>query len=54
MTVQNKVEPAARALLAERAAGFVPVSATALGLALWHYRGGTWELAAQYGFVPEG
>jgi 2'-5' RNA ligase len=51
VTVQNKVTPAeARALLAELTAAFVPFEALALGLDLWRYRGGPWELAAPFPF----
>jgi 2'-5' RNA ligase len=51
VTVQNKVTPAdARALLARLSASFVPFDAVALGLVLWRYRGGPWELADEYTF----
>lgn len=51
VTVQNKVAPeTARALLAELAAGFSPFAATGEGLQLWHYRGGPWEAAGEFGF----
>ena len=51
VTVQNKVEPAvARALHAELAAAFQPESVTAVGLGLWHYRGGPWEAEAVFQF----
>ena len=51
VTVQNKVEPAvARALHAELSAGFTPWTATARGLGLWHYRGGPWDLDAEFPF----
>ena len=44
VTVQNKVTPAeARTLLAQLSASFEPFEAVALGLDLWHYRGGPWE-----------
>ncbi len=43
-TIQNKVSPeTARATLRDLGAGFTPFTATAEGLALWHYRGGPWE-----------
>ncbi len=52
VTVQNKVTPAeARALMASLAASFVPFSARAEGLLLWHYRGGPWELARSFPFL---
>jgi 2'-5' RNA ligase len=51
VTVQNKVTPAeARALLAELTAAFVPFETVALGLDLWRYRGGPWELEASFPF----
>jgi 2'-5' RNA ligase len=51
VTVQNKVEPgAARALLSELSAAFTPFTATALGLALWRYRGGPWDLETEHRF----
>ena len=44
VTVQNKTTPAAaRALLAELSADFVPYAVRARGLALWRYLGGPWE-----------
>lgn len=53
VTVQNKVEPAAaRALLQELQAGFVPHTVTATGLALWRYLGGPWEPLGDYLFSP--
>ena len=52
VTVQNRVEPAAaRALLAELSAGFAPFGLRAEGLAVWRYRGGPWELEAEYPFT---
>ena len=51
VTVPNKVTPAqARALLAELAATFVPFQTLALGLDLWRYRGGPWELGMSLPF----
>lgn len=51
-TVQNKVPPeAARALHAALLATSPPRAATAIGLRLWHYRGGPWEPAAQFDFT---
>ena len=53
--MQNKVEPAAaRALLAELGAGFVPWDARGEGLLLWRYRGGPWEPAADIPFRGSG
>lgn len=52
-TVQNKVSPeAARALLARLQTELAPREATATGLRLWHYRGGPWEAAAEFGLTP--
>ena len=49
VTVQNKVEPqAARALLAELSASFVPYAVRATGLALWRYLGGPWEEVGRF------
>ncbi len=46
VVVQNKVTPAAaRDLLAELERGFVPREVEAVGLDLWRYLGGPWELA---------
>ena len=54
VTVQNKVSPqAARALLAELTAGFVPERTRAVALALWRYRGGPWEPVARFAFAGE-
>lgn len=51
ITVQNKVDPAdARALEQSLRAEFRPRPLHIAGLAAWHYRGGPWELAAQYKF----
>jgi 2'-5' RNA ligase len=55
VTVQNKVTAeAARRCLADLAASRPPAPVTAAGLALWHYRGGPWELADAYGFGEAG
>lgn len=54
VTVQNKVSPAAaRALLDELRAGFVPGEARADGLDLWRYAGGPWEPDGGYAFRPD-
>ena len=51
VTVQNKVAPKqARATLAQLAAQPLPPDAEALGLALWHYRGGPWQAVQTVGF----
>ncbi len=51
IVIQNKATPeAARALLAELERGFHALEADAVGLDLWHYLGGPWELAATFGF----
>lgn len=50
-TVQNKVAAeTARALHAELAASLSPRAATAEGLLLWRYRGGSWEAAGRFAF----
>jgi 2'-5' RNA ligase len=52
VTVQNKVEPAAaRALLAELAAGFAPRPLRLGALAAWWYRGGPWEPLSRHPFA---
>ncbi len=51
VTVQNKVEPAARQLLADLQADFQPFTATGTGLRLWAYRGGPWEPRATLPFA---
>lgn len=51
ITIQNKAEPAAaRALLARLEAGGLDAQGDLVGLDLWHYRGGPWELAGRFGF----
>lgn len=51
VTVQNKVDhAAARQLLADLQAGFVPFEAVGTGLHLWAYRGGPWESVARLPF----
>ncbi len=51
VVVQNKGAPeAARALLRELEAGFVPWTVRAEGLDLWHYMGGPWEHARTFAF----
>ena len=51
VVVQNKVTPAAaQILLRSLESDFVPWSIEALGLDLWHYLGGPWELAETFLF----
>lgn len=55
VTVQNKVTPdAARALLVEMQATFVPFAIEARGLLLWRYLGGPWDQAAALPFAGVG
>ena len=52
VVVQNKVTAeAARALLAQLEREFAPWTVEALGLELWHYLGGPWELARRFPFA---
>jgi 2'-5' RNA ligase len=52
VTIQNKVRAAeAKALHDAMSAAFVPFEVTATGLLLWHYRGGPWEAAGEFGFT---
>lgn len=49
VTIQNKAQPeAARALRDAMQAGFAPFAVRAVGLRLWHYLGGPWELAGEH------
>ncbi len=51
IVIQNKVEPdQASALYGTLLAEFVPFTATARGLGLWHYRGGPWQRGAEIAF----
>ena len=51
VTIQNKADPAeARALNTRLMQGFTPLAGTATGVALWHYLGGPWDLAATFPF----
>jgi 2'-5' RNA ligase len=51
VTVQNKVSPErARALQKELQATFTPFEFQGVGLSLWRYLGGPWELAHTYLF----
>ncbi len=55
VVVQNKATPErAKALLAELQAGFQARRVEAVGLQLWHYLGGPWELAESFGFTARG
>lgn len=52
VTVQNKVDPAtARATVAALTAAFVPHVVAAIGLELWRYVGGPWELENRFPFT---
>ena len=52
VTVQNKVTPEqARRTLATLSAEPGPGPVTAIGLALWRYRGGPWEAAGLFAFA---
>ena len=52
VTIQNKVDPVeARALLAEVQKKFTPVDGQAVGLGLYKYLGGPWELVENYLFT---
>ena len=52
IVVQNKSTPErARLLLAELERTFHALEADALGVDLWHYLGGPWELAATFPFA---
>ena len=51
VTIQNKTPaPAAKALFDELSASFEPFEVTATGFLLWHYRGGPWQAAGEFGF----
>ena len=51
VVVQNKATPErAKILLAELQVGFQARRVEAVGLQLWHYLGGPWELAESFGF----
>lgn len=52
VVVQNKVEPSeARELLEALRGSFVASEAEAVGMDLWHYLGGPWELARTFAFA---
>lgn len=51
ITIQNKAEPAAaRALLARLEPQGLDAQGDIVGLDLWHYRGGPWEIAERFAF----
>ena len=51
VTIQNKaVSTDARRLHTDLKAAFVPFGGEALGLQVWTYRGGPWDMRAQYNF----
>ena len=55
VVVQNKSTPErAKLLLTELQAGFQPRRVEAVGLQLWHYLGGPWELAERFEFTAHG
>ena len=52
ITVQNKVDPeVARATVADLTASFVPTVIRGIGLDLWRYVGGPWELVRSFPFA---
>ena len=52
VTVQNKADPAdARGLYERLRATWSPLTGTATGLLLWHFRGGPWEPAGTFPFA---
>ncbi len=52
VTVQNKADPAeARGLYERLRATWSPLTGTATGLLLWHYRGGPWAPAGSFPFA---
>lgn len=52
VTVQNKVSPEAARDLHAALSGDPPARTAVVALGLWRYRGGPWEPAATYRFVP--
>lgn len=51
ITIQNKVAPdEARALFENLRANWKPLAGKAVGLQLWQYLGGPWELAGEFSF----
>ena len=52
VTIQNKVTPDAATALARQLAGdFRPFPANGMGLILWQYRGGPWQMERQFPFA---
>lgn len=52
VTIQNKVAPAqARQLYDDLAARWAPIETRGVGLLLWHYLGGPWQLAEEFLFA---
>tara|TARA_Y100000815_G_scaffold173223_2_gene157695 strand:+ start:981 stop:1502 length:522 start_codon:yes stop_codon:yes gene_type:complete len=52
VTIQNKVDrPAARRLLTQMRADFVPMPLQIAGLASWWYRGGPWDAHSRHMFA---
>jgi 2'-5' RNA ligase len=55
VTLQNKVTPdVARRTFEFLSGGWESQTAGGVGLTLWHYRGGPWELAADFAFRAAG
>lgn len=51
ITVQNKVTPEeARPVFEQIKATWKPMRGKAVGLQLWHYRGGPWQIANEFAF----
>lgn len=51
ITIQNKVAPdEAKILFEEIKENWITKQGTAIGLQVWHYRGGPWELAKEFAF----
>jgi 2'-5' RNA ligase len=54
ITIQNKVAlDEARRLFDQMSAVWKPVTGKAVGLQLWHYQGGPWELANEFPFADQ-
>ena len=52
VTIQNKVtSDEARCLYEQLSQTWQPIEGSGEGLLLWHYRGGPWELAAEFEFT---
>lgn len=51
VTIQNKVSSeVAHDTYEQMSHSFEPFQASATGLMLWHYRGGPWDAADEFGF----